>query len=362
MSELLLEKISHDELLKQLQEFYNYAKKRLKLDRDPQIFLKRDNVNSEDFLGKTGYYDPEEEKVVLYIVDRHAKDIVRSLSHELIHHTQKLRGITDNVNLNNIGIDPSYALHNKDLRTMEKQAFLWGDMIFRDWTDKQKKKRKNTMAEQKIAKKDYDHDGKKESPSAEYRGSVDAAIKASNDKKKKNKTIKKENDMKIKMTNEEEVVEAKDDETEEIVGLGSELPPRNLADLPPDVTDEEEEEEDAGGGEDEKLGGGLPLGRVEDKFNDMDAEQQARFLTFLAKKAKDKKAAARELDRQLRAEKETERRASFASLPGAKPPMEESKQNPYPVLFEQRERLLKEAFQTREERVYNELIKRFIKK
>ena len=40
----------------------------------------------------------------------------------------------------------------------------------------------------------------------------------------------------------------------------------------------------------------------------------------------------------------------------------ESKKTPYPVLFEQRERLLKEAYQTREERVYAELVRRFIKK
>ena len=46
----------------------------------------------------------------------------------------------------------------------------------------------------------------------------------------------------------------------------------------------------------------------------------------------------------------------------AKDPLKESKKTPYPVLFEQRERLLKEAYQTREERVYAELVRRFLKK
>jgi len=42
--------------------------------------------------------------------------------------------------------------------------------------------------------------------------------------------------------------------------------------------------------------------------------------------------------------------------------LEENKKNPYPTLFEKRDRLLNEAFKTKEERVYNELIRRFIKK
>jgi hypothetical protein len=42
--------------------------------------------------------------------------------------------------------------------------------------------------------------------------------------------------------------------------------------------------------------------------------------------------------------------------------LQETKKNPYPTLFEKRDRLLNEAFKTKEERVYNELIRRFIKK
>ena len=130
--------------------------------------------------------------------------------------------------------------------------------------------------------------------------------------------------------------------------------------------------------EEEKLGGGLPMKSAEQmafekRFGDMDPEMQGRFLARLAQRAKDKEAArialSAQLNREERAAQKEKERAGFASLPGAKPPMEEAsatlaetKQNPYPVLFEKKDRLLKETFNTREERIYNELVKRFLKK
>jgi len=58
-------------------------------------------------------------------------------------------------------------------------------------------------------------------------------------------------------------------------------------------------------------------------------------------------------------ESDPEYQAMMADLD--KEELQESKKNPYPALFEKRERLLNEAFKTKEERVYNELIRRFIK-
>ena len=45
-----------------------------------------DSENAKEFLGKTAYYDPNEQHIVLYTEGRHPKDIVRSYAHEMIHH------------------------------------------------------------------------------------------------------------------------------------------------------------------------------------------------------------------------------------------------------------------------------------
>jgi|LakMenE01Jun11ns_1017448.scaffolds.fasta_scaffold9788658_2 hypothetical protein len=146
---LLLENISHEDLKKYLKEFYTYALERLKkIDRDPKVIFKYDQKNADNFFGKTGYYDPDEEKIVLYVSDRHAKDVLRSFAHELIHHYQKCTGESDTVDLSATS-DPSYALHNDGLREMEKMAFKWGNMLFRDWCDIKKMERKNNMTESK---------------------------------------------------------------------------------------------------------------------------------------------------------------------------------------------------------------------
>ena len=70
----------------------------------PKIIFKHDEeANAEDFFGKTAYYDPNNNEVVLYTLGRHPKDIMRSYAHELIHvhqnHEDRLGDIkTDNIN------------------------------------------------------------------------------------------------------------------------------------------------------------------------------------------------------------------------------------------------------------------------
>ena len=72
-----------------------FAKERLKFSHPPRLFLKNDVKNSQKPLGKTAYYDPQQESVTLFITLRHPKDILRSFAHELVHHTQNLRGDLD---------------------------------------------------------------------------------------------------------------------------------------------------------------------------------------------------------------------------------------------------------------------------
>jgi len=55
-------------------------------------FVDGDNENAREFLGKTAYYDPNTQTIVLYTEGRHPKDIARSYTHEMIHHIQNLEG------------------------------------------------------------------------------------------------------------------------------------------------------------------------------------------------------------------------------------------------------------------------------
>jgi hypothetical protein len=65
------------------------------------VFKNGDSENAKQFLGKTAYYDPNSMSIVLYTEGRHPKDIVRSFSHEMVHHTQNLEGRLGDVTTTN---------------------------------------------------------------------------------------------------------------------------------------------------------------------------------------------------------------------------------------------------------------------
>jgi hypothetical protein len=92
------------------------------------VFKHGDEENAKQFLGKTAYYNPETMEIVLYTEGRHPKDIVRSFSHEMIHHIQNLEGRLGNVATTN-------TLEDDHLNKIEQEANLNGTMTFRNWTD-----------------------------------------------------------------------------------------------------------------------------------------------------------------------------------------------------------------------------------
>ena len=95
----------------------------------PGLELIDDDVtNAEDFFGKTAYYEPNTQTIVLYTHGRHPKDIARSFAHEMIHHIQNLEGRLGNITTTNTQEDD----HLNDL---EAEANLKGTMTFRNWTD-----------------------------------------------------------------------------------------------------------------------------------------------------------------------------------------------------------------------------------
>jgi len=118
--------------LKQLiQQFMPFAQEQMGFNRPPKLFLRQDTENATNPLGKTGFYDPKEESITIYVTDRHPKDILRSLSHELMHHTQKCNG--DFNNAEGMG-EQGYAQNNPHMRNMEIQAYQ-ASIVFRDWED-----------------------------------------------------------------------------------------------------------------------------------------------------------------------------------------------------------------------------------
>lgn len=111
--------------------FFPFAQKQLGFKRPPKLFFVNDKQNAGEILGKTAYYEPETETIKIYVTNRHPKDVLRSFSHELVHHAQNCRGDFDNDTVTEEG----YAQSDPHLREMEREAYEKGNMIFRDYCD-----------------------------------------------------------------------------------------------------------------------------------------------------------------------------------------------------------------------------------
>ncbi len=132
-----------------IQSLVSFSQDRFGFQDPPTLFLSSDADNAANPLGKTAYYDPDQKEIHVYTDDRHPKDIMRSISHELVHHNQNCQG-----NLKgNYYSGEGYAQKDPHMRKMEKEAYLQGNMCFRDWEDGYKQKqqvynewRTNTMS------------------------------------------------------------------------------------------------------------------------------------------------------------------------------------------------------------------------
>ena len=95
----------------------------------PEIKIRRDEAEAANFFGKTAHYNPADKEVVLYVEGRHPKDIMRSFTHEMIHHMQNLE--------NRLGVRTTTNTNEDDkLLEIEKEAYLTGNITFRNWEDK----------------------------------------------------------------------------------------------------------------------------------------------------------------------------------------------------------------------------------
>ena len=110
---------------------YKDAKEKYNIQQAPKLSLRQDEDNSQMTFGRTAYYEPESQQIVVYITNRHPKDILRSYCHEMIHHVQNERGdlqMSDSTS-------PTYAQDDDHLRKMEMEAYLKGNLLLRDFED-----------------------------------------------------------------------------------------------------------------------------------------------------------------------------------------------------------------------------------
>jgi len=218
-----------------IQKFYPYAKNALGFEHPVRVIMRKDAENAENPLGKTAYYDPEQKLIVLYVINRHPKDVLRSFSHELVHHAQNCRG-----DLDDLTTAGHYAEDGKG-REIEKEAYLQGNLNVRDWEDQKKFKGDNQMNEHySIAKE-------------EFKRLVAETVKAVLDEKKAKPDFldldgdgDKEEPMKKAAKDKKEKVEEKyatsqDDEHADAQELGAKLAKKKKV----DEMDLEKEKEDA---------------------------------------------------------------------------------------------------------------------
>ena len=129
LQEMYAEPSEHDypKLIKSITEYM--VNQGMELKPLPKVrFVKDDVENARDFFGKTAYYDPNQRIIVLYTMDRHPKDVMRSFAHEMIHHMQNCENRLDDIATDNTNEDGA-------LPEIEREAYEKGNMTFRNWED-----------------------------------------------------------------------------------------------------------------------------------------------------------------------------------------------------------------------------------
>ena len=110
---------------------YEDAKEKYNIQQAPKVFLRQDKENAKMLFGRTAFYQPETQTIVVYTTNRHPKDILRSYCHEMIHHVQNERGDLKMGDASN----PKYAQDDDHMRKMEMEAYLKGNLLLRDFED-----------------------------------------------------------------------------------------------------------------------------------------------------------------------------------------------------------------------------------
>ena len=130
--------------INKVNEFYRLQ--HVKIDPLPTIELV-DSLSQQndktDILISTGGYVPQLKQIILYIDNRHIKDILRSYCHELIHHNQNLENSDYIRRIFKHASDD--LVDNLQLEEIEADAYLRGNLLFRKFTEKLKKELNNNQ-------------------------------------------------------------------------------------------------------------------------------------------------------------------------------------------------------------------------
>tara|TARA_B100001121_G_C18675433_1_gene616028 strand:- start:492 stop:2072 length:1581 start_codon:yes stop_codon:yes gene_type:complete len=127
-----------DDLINEINKFYPYAQEYMGFDQPISLNLISDPDNAKDTFGKTAYYSPAEKQMAIFVDGRHPKDIIRSFSHELVHHAQNCRGEFDR----EFNVGENYIETDDHLREMEREAYEKGNMCLRHYESYLKKENK----------------------------------------------------------------------------------------------------------------------------------------------------------------------------------------------------------------------------
>ncbi|MDP3987254.1 MAG: hypothetical protein Q8P81_03455 [Nanoarchaeota archaeon] len=135
MNNIINEKQKITDLKELIRDLYKFINEKLNYNPSLKIILQHDSKNAKDNFGKTAYYDSDNKKIVLYITNRHNKDICRSFAHECIHVFQDHNGKMKDKQFT---AEENYFSENKYMRELEREAFEQGNMIFREWQESKK--------------------------------------------------------------------------------------------------------------------------------------------------------------------------------------------------------------------------------
>lgn len=122
---------SNQDLKQRLASLYKSMAKRLGIKTAPRVVFTQNQANASKPFGLTAFYNQMERSIKVYITDRHPTDILRSFAHELIHHWQNEHGALPPQNAG----QAHYAQKDPVLRKREMEAYLLGNILFRDWQD-----------------------------------------------------------------------------------------------------------------------------------------------------------------------------------------------------------------------------------
>jgi len=142
-----------------------FAQERHGFQHPPKLFLLGDEENAANPLGKTGGYNPDNMEVTIYVSGRHPKDILRSLSHELVHHNQNERGDFSDMVSTALG----YAQEDPHMRNMEGEAYREGNLCFRDWEDGRKKQLQESIYYETVITEEGGEDMSNRTPLKEWK-------------------------------------------------------------------------------------------------------------------------------------------------------------------------------------------------